>query len=192
MHMAVVGRVPSIEKALADGPSGPPPQVGIENSVSRPADLPAEAVPMWDLLVSDLDATGVFRPADAPLLEELVCILVEAKDIRKRMAFPQGTGWIAGESKLSSDEREELRHNEELRRELWPASAGLRRLRTAYKQHMDMVLRIASEFGLSPVARLRLGILQLQGASLTDLFGDDNDDAPPPLQIEAYTDAEVI
>lgn len=142
-------------------------------------------------MITDLNATGVFRPADAPLLEELVCILAEAQDLRKRMAFPKGTGWISAEPKLSSEERRELRYDEDLRRELWPASAAIRRVRTAYKQHMDLVLRLASEFGLSPVARLRLGILQLQGASLSDLLGDD-EDAPPPLQIESYTDAEVV
>lgn len=160
---------------------------GTPGAVARPADLTPAAAHIWDVLLADLTEMGVFRPADELILVEVCEMLQEAKRLRKAIDQP-GDRWIYLEKDISPDERQELLAQPELLAELWPASGAYKRLRTAYLQTMRTLKSYIDEFGVTPVARLRLGLLQLQGASLMDAFGDDDesDVEPAPGIVDAF------
>lgn len=183
--MATPGARPSIEKALIERPTFVP--AGVAGGVSRPADLSASAEPIWDILVSDLCERGIFVEADAFMLAELVELLAEARKLRVAMNKPR-PDWYRLETRLSREERDEMAEMDASDlAEMWPLSNSYKRLRTAYMQAMTMVKALAADFGMSPVARLRLGLLSVQGATLSEMFGS-GDDSPPP----GFIDGTVV
>ena len=178
--MGIRGAKPSIEKALSSRETFVP--TGIADGLSRPADLSPDAEGVWDVLLTDLVAMGVFREADSIILTELCEMIVEAKKLRFRMHNPPER-WYRLETGLSKDERDEFdlqyEHIQDQLAEMWMLSNTYKRLRVAYLQTMRSLKSLVDEFGITPVARLRLGLLQLQGQSLADAFRDDDDDVEP-------------
>ncbi len=101
---------------------------------------------VWDVLLPDLISTGVFRSSDRLLLLELCEALGEAQEFRRQLRTEPDKG-----------------------------SPEAKRLRTGYLQQMKLVMQISAEFGISPVARLRLGLMRVQGATLLGALGGDDD-----------------
>lgn len=183
--MGIRGAKPSIESALQTRQTYVP--TGLPGALERPADLTPAAAHIWDVLLADLTEMGVFRPADSLILVEVCEMLQEAKRLRKAIDQPSPQ-WIYLEKDISPDERQELLAQPELLADLWPASGSYKRLRTAYLQTMRTLKSYIDEFGITPVARLRLGLLQLQGADLLGAFRDDDesDVEEAPKIVEAF------
>ena len=136
--------------------------------VDPPDDLSEGGAELWHALHPDLIATKVFRVSDSILLSELVESLAMAREFRQ-------------EVRLAQRRYEEIRPEDfENRKDYWHAlelaDGQIKRARTGYRQMMQTAMSIAGEFGISPVARLRLGIMVRQGVKLTDLFGDGDAD----------------
>lgn len=157
--MAISGRKPvqggDVQKAAAKTPSGD--IVAME----PPADLTPEGAMIWNVLLPDLIANKVFRFSDAILLSELCESLAMARGFRAEIVKTQ-----ARYDSLDEDAFDTLE----------AVSGMLKRSRTGYRQMMQTAMSIAGEFGISPVARLRLGLMAAQGAKLTGFF-DEPDDA---------------
>lgn len=176
--MGISGAKPSIEKALAERPTFVP--TGEVDSIPRPAELTERAIPIWDVLLDDLLHMGVFKPADALILVEVCEMLAEAKRVRRMLDNPP-KGWLRFEKDMSEDERDSLEADADALAQLWPMSGAYKRLRATYIQTMRMLKSYIDEFGVTPVARLRLGLLHLQGKGLSEMFGasDDESDVQP-------------
>lgn len=186
--MGIRGAKPSVEKALTKHETHTP--TGIPGGVQRPEHLTPAAAAIWDVLLDDLIAMGVFRPADTIILEEVCEMVAEAKRLRRSMGTPP-RDWIRFEREISQGEADELLaigDEDEIAR-LWPMSNGYKRIRTAYLQTMRTAKSYIDEFGITPVARLRLGLLQLQGQGLASLFaGDDDSDVLPAAVDGTFTE----
>lgn len=180
--MSIRGAKPSFESALDKREQFVP--TGMVDAIARPADLTPQAAYIWDVLLEDLTSMGVFRPADALILVEVCEMLQEAKRLRKALDKPP-SNWIYMEKDLHKDEREELSLDPDALDDLWPMSGSYKRLRASYIQTMRLLKGYIDEFGITPVARLRLGLLQLQGAGLMDAFAndDESDVEPAPASI---------
>lgn len=173
--MGIRGRKPSVETALTSRDAYVP--TGIAGSVEKPADLTPAAEGIWDVLLDDLLQMGVFRPADSLILVELCEMLAEAKRLRLSMHKPP-TGWLRFEKDISEDQRATLELlPEHEQAALWQLSGGYKKVRAAYLGTMRQLKSYIDEFGVTPVARLRLGLLQLQGQTLGGLFGGEDDDS---------------
>lgn len=186
--MGIRGAKPSIEKARSDPQTYVP--AGLVDGIARPDDLTEAASGVWDVLLADLIASGVFRPADAIILTEVCEMIVESKKLRYRMQNPPEK-WYRFEPDLTKDEKDEFDlqadHMQDQLDELWMLSTTYKRLRVSYLQTMRTLKSYIDEFGVTPVARLRLGLLQLQGAGLMDAFmaDDDSDVVDAPRSITA-------
>lgn len=184
--MGTRGRKPSVEKALSTRETYTP--TGIPGGVQRPADLTEPAAEIWDVLLDDLTAMGVFRPADSIILVEVCEMIAEAKRLRRSLDRPN-QHWPRFERELDRGEADEIIADPATAADLWPLSGGYKRLRTAYLQTMRTAKSYIDEFGITPVARLRLGLLQLQGQGLASLFtGDDDSDVAPAALDGTFTE----
>lgn len=170
------------------GIAGQKPQAGgeVEKAAARvdtgdivamapPDDLSEDGALVWNVLLPDLIASRVFRLSDALLLSELCESLGMARGFRRSIAELQ-TNEIEALRKLAGAEpgepfREAAAYADFI-------AANLKRARTGYRQMMQTAMSIAGEFGISPVARLRLGLMKAQGAKLTDIFGRGEDADP--------------
>lgn len=164
--VGVAGKKPvpggDVEKARAGTPAGS--VVWME----APEDLSETAVEFWNLLLPDLIALKVFQASDAALLSELVEGLAMAKEFRGEIQT------------LQEVQRERGKPTSAWSAEEWEAyeiiSASLKRARTSWRQTMQTVMSISGEFGISPVARLRLGLMAKDGAkALHEMFGGGED-----------------
>ena len=108
-----------------------------------PADISEAAREMWDLITPDLVEHKLLKPSDLPLLIEMVEALALAKRFRERLLT---------EMDGMND------------------PAEVKRLRTAWVDALRSASSLAGDFGIGPVARVRLGLTKLQGASLQDLI----------------------
>ncbi|GAA2141508.1 hypothetical protein GCM10009760_25750 [Kitasatospora kazusensis] len=135
--MGVRGAKPSTSAAATSG--GALVRTGERDALpyEAPEELSAGAARMWLGLLPDLIASGTFRESDGFLLVELCEMWSEAQEFRRALRAEPDKG-----------------------------GAEAKRLRAGYLQSMKLVMSIASEFGISPVARLRLGLMQVQGATL--------------------------
>jgi hypothetical protein len=149
--------------------------------------LSSAAAPIWAVLTDDLNAVGVFRPADSILLSELCELLAECRRLRKTMDSPN-RNWPKYEPRMTAEDKDELLSLPEAELlEQWPMSTAYRRIRTSYMQSLQAVKSLVSEFGITPVARLRLGLLSVQGATLAEMFsGGDEDNAPPTIDGDSF------
>jgi hypothetical protein len=86
---------------------------------------------------------GVYRPEDALLMVEYVELVAETAENRRECREMTDKG-----------------------------SAEYKRVRTAWHSGLVLVDKIGSSLGLGPVARIRLGLVQLKGASLLSHFED--------------------
>ncbi len=175
--MGIRGAKPSIEKALTERPVFVP--TGAREGIERPADLSPQAAPIWDVLLDDLVSMGVFKPADSLILVEVCEMLAEAKRLRLSLEKPN-PHWPRFERDLDKEAADMIMADPEQAAALWPLSGGYKRIRTAYLQTMRTLKSYIDEFGVTPVARLRLGLLSLQGQGLAEMFGA-GDDAPPTV-----------
>lgn len=137
-------------------------------AMEPPDDLSEDGALVWRVLLPDLIASRVFRLSDALLLSELCESLGMARAFRREIALlgPKMTAAYASiEGAEPGDEFKAAVDYAEF------VSAALKRARTGYRAMMQTAMSIAGEFGISPVARLRLGLMKAQGAKLTDFFG---------------------
>lgn len=145
----------AVEKAASSVPSGD------VVAMDPPEDLSDEGAMIWRVLLPDLIASKVFRVSDAILLSELCESLGMAREFR-------------GEIKLLQVEQTRA-YTEKDFEVAEKISANLKRARTGYRQMMQTAMSISGEFGISPVARLRLGLMAATNAKLSDFFAEDDD-----------------
>lgn len=161
---------------------------GVEGALAQmPSELSREASEVWQILVPDLVEQQLFRPSDVLMVMELSELLAEARRFRRRLQQLQ-----------ERIEKLELMDTAERLSEYGELSAAfdaedkldgmLKRARTGWLQCLQRAQSLAGEFGISPVARIRLGLLRVQGASLLEALqamegGDDE---------ENIVDGEVI
>lgn len=119
--------------------------------LAPPDGLPAGAVPLWDALVSEAVAQRVTE-AMVPTLVTLV-----------QAAWTRDLAWAS----LRDD-------GLVINGAVGPVSNPAFRM---WKDASAMVLRAADVLGLTPAARLRMGLMQLQGESLMNQLHRDLDDA---------------
>jgi phage terminase small subunit len=175
LAVGVAGRKPSFSATSAD----PAPFVRTGEidalPVAPPEELSPDAAKAWDILLPDLISMGVFSPSDAFLLFELCETLASAQGFRREVKTLQAR--LEDSDERYAKERDAGADPERLERleaESEHLSGRLKRARAGYLQHMKLVMSIAGEFGISPVARLRLGLMKVQGASLLGaLLADD-------------------
>lgn len=150
-------------------PTGDPDSLPVEPL----EELTPEGADAWAILLPDLINSGVFRKSDALMLVELCEMLGAAKAYRAeiRRLQPQlkrmdqescDPSRPAEERSAAADAAEYL-------------SGRIKRARTAYLQTVKQAQSLAAEFGVSPVARIRLGLMRLQGSSLLQALGNDDD-----------------
>lgn len=171
--MGVPGRKPNVgADAAAPGPYVP---TGDKNLVLRDKDgnevlspelLSEGGAAIWAVLLPDLIKTGVFRESDTILLVELCETLASAQDFRRQVRGLMG--------RLEDAEARAAAGEEDADRDAEVLSTRVKRARAAYLQSMKLVMSIAGEFGISPVARLRLGLMRVQGATLLGALGGDD------------------
>jgi P27 family predicted phage terminase small subunit len=118
---------------------------------AAPSDLPAEVVPLWELIVAELDSRGSMPAAFRPVDVVLARVLVDAIHVHR----------LAGDDILDQGITVEGR---------WGAmpNPSLRTQRDAGAT----VLRVSAELGLSPAARTRLGLMQVMGVSLLQTLNE--------------------
>lgn len=134
------GRPPSPAKALATRASATPAAAGDGSAPEPPEELTGRALHYWTTYVPDLAATGVLVASDGILLARF-CRYLSLAD-------------KAAEALASED----------------PGSLEEKRLRVALKDYEKLAMDIAASFGLTPVARTRLGLMRLQGASFLEAW----------------------
>lgn len=140
--MGIGGAKPDIVKGMAEDDGNVPAYIGTGGAIAPPEDLSPGAIEVWNMLVPDIAQTGVYRESDEILLSELCESLALARHFRRALQ-----PIIAG-GELDSPEA--------------------KRLRSGYRESMQTAMSIAGEFGISPVARLRLGLMRVKGTSLLD------------------------
>jgi P27 family predicted phage terminase small subunit len=128
----------------------PQPPSGTVVAMKAPADLSDDAKKVWDLAVSDLIALRVFRPSDALMLQEFCELLAQAQKFRRSLQDEPDMG-----------------------------SQEAKRLRTGWLQSFKAAASISAEFGMSPVARIRLGLMKAQGGTLLGKLNAQSGEAGP-------------
>lgn len=127
-----------------------------------PDDLSDDAKALWEAILPDLIKLKVFSLSDAPMLTELCSSLAYARAFRAEMdALTLELGKLM-EAGLGSSE--EIERYDVL-------SLTLKRARSGYTQMMRVAMNLASDFAISPVSRLRLGLMKAKGSSLLGILG---------------------
>lgn len=139
-------------------------------AMDPPDDLSADGALVWNVLLPDLIGSKVFRLSDALLLSELCESLGMARAFRREIALLVPKMDEAYRKIEAAEPGEAFREAVDFAEFV---GAALKRARTGYRQMMQTAMSIAGEFGISPVARLRLGLMKAHGAKLTSFFGDD-------------------
>jgi P27 family predicted phage terminase small subunit len=155
--MSVSGRKPvpggDVEKAAARAPA-----TGDIVAMDPPEDLSPEARELWNIAISDLIAVKMFRLSDAPMLSEFCAALAMARDFRREID-------TLGPMLRRLYEEKNYEAAEQV-------SGSIKRARSGYIQMLKLAQSIGGDFGMSPVARLRLGIMKAQGAAaLHEMYG---------------------
>lgn len=133
---------PTSERSLARVESNV--RSGLVNSIPEPPErLSSDAQRVWDIMLPGMIEQGVYRPEDALLLVEYVELVAETAENRR-------------ECRDMADK----------------STAEYKRVRTAWHSGLVLVDKIGSSLGLGPVARIRLGLTQLKGATLLSHFED--------------------
>jgi len=111
---------------------------------SPPTGLPAEARDVWDTIVPTLEKVGLLDGIDAVALEGLCVLVARARAARELV---ERDGIVAHTAKGVPVVHPAVR----VERDAWQA-----------------FLRFAEQYALTPVARTRLGLAELQRRSLAD------------------------
>lgn len=140
-------------------------------AMEPPDDLSDAAAQIWRVLLPDLITAKVFRLSDAFLLSELCEAFAEARAFRAEMAVLRKQ---MDEVLADPDQGEKTIEKYET------LSGQVKRARTGYRQAMTIAMTISGEFGITPVARLRLGLMKTaEGGTLRGLLAGGSDDAGP-------------
>lgn len=121
--------------------------------MGAPEELSESGRAVWRTLMPDLIAAKTFRISDALLLVELCESMAMAREFRLEVVAWQSKMRQLGNPQ-SAGEIEEAT----------AVSHAIRRARTGYREMMQTVMSIAGEFGISPVARIRLGLMKMDDA----------------------------
>lgn len=127
-----------------------------------PDDLSDDAKALWEAILPDLIKLKVFSVSDAPMLAELCSSLAYARGFRVEMDALTAELGKLGEAGLGTIE--EIERYDML-------SLTLKRARSGYTQMMRVAMNLASDFAISPVSRLRLGLMKAKGSSLLGILG---------------------
>jgi P27 family predicted phage terminase small subunit len=158
--VGIAGRKPDIVATRTDPDRTPARQTGDIVAMDPPEDLTDTAAEIWRGLLPDLLAAKVFRVSDAFLLSELCSVMAMAREFRADVERLQ-------EMEVNEDDYEsQSDYFDALER----VDAMLKRARTGYRQMMQTTMSIAGEFGISPVSRLRLGLMSATKERLSDLL----------------------
>jgi P27 family predicted phage terminase small subunit len=163
--MGIPGRKPDVTTAALNAGHRPARDPSLANGditeLDAPADLSKEALEVWDVIVPDLIEHKLLRASDVPLVIEFAEAIGHARKFRKMMDMWQDAldeevnrGIQIGEDPKDFYERINM------------LSQAIKRERAGYVATLKAGMSLASEFGLSPVARVRLGLGKLQGQSL--------------------------
>lgn len=105
----------------------------------------------WDAVVDELIRAGMFQDSDRYVLVEIVEAYAMAVRFRHAMNVALETSVEDGGGLLGRQAE---------------------RARIGYEKYTLMWKGLAAEFGLTPVARLRLGLGQIKAATLMEALGD--------------------
>jgi phage terminase small subunit len=171
-------------------------------AVSPQRELTGEAARAWEIVVNDLNEQKIFAPSDSLLLTtfcELYGFSVAEKermdDILLRLE--EASAKLDALNVMDYDDEESFEKARGiLERREERLSLGLKRARNAYMGYVKEMRAFASEFAISPVARTRMGLTQLQsvslGAALEKLFSEGEEDPPEPGFPGTVIEGEVL
>lgn len=135
-------------------------QTGDVVEMAPPPDLTPDAAGLWEVAVTDLIALRMFRASDAPMLAEFCSSLAMARSFRRQI------------------QELEPAIEDALKRKDYDTAGALseivKRTRSGYVASLKLAQSIGGDFGMTPTARLRLGLMTLQGAKLTSFFEDED------------------
>lgn len=155
--MATPGRKPDPASERID-PSKRRTPPGTVMEVKPPADLAPEAEDVWHSLVPLLADTGTLVPSDTVLLLELVETIALARIYRAKLWEGVRKGTVT-EHDRNGDPHEVP----------FIGSKVEKRIRASWSDYSSQAERLASEYGLTPTARVRLGIAEAaQGVSFSE------------------------
>lgn len=179
-------------------PRGRKPQPGSRRTLAKvnPAgagvavqperELTGTSARAWEVVIKDLNEQKIFAPSDALLLTTFCEMYGFADRERERMeetelrleAVSEALDSVSPVDYDDDDSFTSARERLETREDT--LSKALKRSRVAYMAYVKEMRALASEFAISPVARMRMGLMQLQGASLgavlSELLSEDDDD----------------
>ncbi len=135
-------------------------------------ELSGAAARAWEVVVQDLNDQKIFAPSDALLLTTFCEMYQFADKERERMentelrleAVSEALDNVSPVDYDDDNSYEAARSRLESREDT--LSKALKRSRVAYMNYVKEMRALASEFAISPVARMRMGLMQMQGASL--------------------------
>lgn len=127
-------------------------------AMDAPDDLSEEARGLWEIAIADLIGLKMFRLSDAPMLAEFCAALAMARQFRREIdaLAPSMTQALANKD----FETVEM------------ISGSIKRARSGYVSMFKLAQSVGADFGMSPVARLRLGLMAAQGNSLLAMKDD--------------------
>jgi len=134
------GRKPKSRKAGKALPALVHPVAAPAERLAPPPSLPPEGVPIWEQAVDELGE--LIHPAHLPLLEQLVVAAVRHR---------QAQEILAREGLMVESSTGELKAHPMARLE---------------RDSAMLYARLCDQLGLSPAARMRLGLMQAVGQSL--------------------------
>ena len=170
--MSVSGRKPSTEAARTGAGhrqhADPSQAGGYIVELEPPEELSKGGLEVWEVVVPDLVKSGVLRADDLVILVECCEAWAIARKFRSNLwaaldtqdtvmaelELLLGTGVAeADDFKIASARAE-------------AAEASVKRARSGWTAAFKAALSSSADLGLGPVARVRLGLTKLQGASL--------------------------
>lgn len=157
--MPTTGRppVPGGDAEIEASRAGP---TGTVVSMEPPPDLTADAQDLWRVILPDLIALKVFRLSDAPMLAELCRSLGYARAFAAEIdVLTLELGKIAEGWRGAVPEEDSIKNYDLM-------SGTLKRARSGYTQMMRTAMNLAADFAVSPVSRLRLGLMVAKGNTL--------------------------
>lgn len=161
--MATRGGKPVLGRVAAEGgdvPDRHPP--GEVMDVERPDELLSEgALELWDTLVPTMARSGVLVVSDLPMLVEMVEAVAIAKQYREALQQGIRTGKAIEHSRDGTPYEVDFL-----------GSPVEKRLRSGYVAAMGVAEKLATEYGVTPTARARLGVTQSQAKSLVDALSE--------------------
>lgn len=165
--MGIPGRRPDLLSARLDAHHGSQPDPGSAGgtlvALEPPIDLTPGALAIWTVVLPPLLEARVLRPDDIVLLIEFCETIAMARGHRLSITYWQ---------KVIDDAEEHgatgMEEPKDFLARLEMMSMRVKRERAGYHAAMRLGVSLASEFGISPVARVRLGLAKVQGASLLD------------------------